>query len=178
MYSEKAEKIMVMEDIIEITWIFNQLSNSGRIRTLKEISDSRSVRDNIELISEAFEKKYEGVDWESSDLDYVEEIEAFATQRLLDYYRRPLPYELKHMIVISTAHICPGTAEWIDLHLSSLPAYKKGEYGWFIYPLRVTLDDNVPVDFAEIITFCKDDYDVLCLDQDADIIDCLPVYEW
>ena len=141
----------IMENVIEITWISNQLSNSGKIKSLPEIGDSRTVRDEIEIIAENFEKEYAGVDWDSGELDYVEEMEHFAKQRLIMNYGRTAAYELSQMITISTAHISRQTAAWIEMKLHNLPLYKKEEYGWFIYPEQIPMDGETPDDLIRVL---------------------------
>lgn len=169
----------MIENIIEITWIFNQLSNNGEIRTLPEIADSRSVRDCIELIAEKFDRKHAATDWESGEFDYYEEIESFATQELINLYGRPCKHEIDQMITLSTAHIRPETGKWINSYIETLPVYRKDGYGWFINTRQLTVNTEVPSDLNKVIMFCIDNnYEILCLDRDAGKIDCLPVYEW
>lgn len=169
----------MMENIIEVTWIFNQLSNNGKIRSLPEIADSRSVMDSIELISKEFEKKYAATDWETGEFDYYEEIESFASQELIKLYGRPCKYELDRMITLSTAHIRPETGKWIDSNIETLPVYRKDGYGWFIFTQQVSVNSEIPPDLKKVIMFgLVNNYEILCLDGDAGTIDSLPVYEW
>ena len=83
----------LLEDVIEITWMFDGLIESGEIKSWDELIDEFCGSDGIKLeirkIAEDFEKKFPfETAWEDTDLDYIEEIEKFAKERLLEVFGR------------------------------------------------------------------------------------------
>lgn len=82
----------LLEDVIEITWVFDELIHTGLIRSWDDMIDefgSSGFKNEIKEIAREFEKKYpfETV-WEDTDLDYIEEIEKFAREKLEEIFRR------------------------------------------------------------------------------------------
>lgn len=77
----------LMENVIEITWIFDQLMECGIIKSWDELGDkyydSLEVKTEIVRIATDFEKQYKNIDWDDIDLDYVIEMEQFARTELI-----------------------------------------------------------------------------------------------
>lgn len=77
----------LMENVIEITWIFDQLMERGTIKSWDELHDngydSLEIKIEIIHIAEDFEKQYKNIDWDDTDLDYIIEIEKFALTELI-----------------------------------------------------------------------------------------------
>ena len=81
----------LLEDVVEITWVFDTLIESNEIRSRNEIIDefcgSDGIKQEIRKIAEEFEKKYPfETAWEDTDLDYIEEIEKFAKEKLIGVF--------------------------------------------------------------------------------------------
>lgn len=81
----------LLEDVIEITWMFDSLVDSGKIKSWDEILDqedgSDGIKNTIKCIAQEFEKKYPfDTTWEDTELDYIEEIEKFAKEKLVELY--------------------------------------------------------------------------------------------
>lgn len=81
----------LLEDVIEITWMFDGLVKSGKIKSWDEICEqeygSDGIKATIKNIAQKFEEKYPfETTWEDSDLDYIEEIEKFAKEELIREY--------------------------------------------------------------------------------------------
>ena len=81
----------LLEDVIEITWMFDGLIESGEIKSWNELIDeffgSDGIKQEIRKIAEDFEKKYPfETAWEDADLDYIEEIEKFAKEKLVEKF--------------------------------------------------------------------------------------------
>ena len=86
--------------------------------------------------------------------------------------------EIYKMLTLSTAHIKPETAKWLDKANSCSPVYKKDEFGWFIFIDYSEKHDNIPKDLAKVIDFAKKNgCSWLCLDRDANETKLLPVYD-
>ena len=78
----------LLEDIVEITMIFDILSHNEEIKPLHIIGDSRAVKDKIINIAQEFENKYPFEStWIDSDLIYEEEIFKFAKEKFLEEYK-------------------------------------------------------------------------------------------
>ena len=90
--------------------------------------------------------------------------------------------ETDRLLTISTAHITPETADWLDGLEDDLPVYSKKMYGWFIEITSEWFDRcdiTIPEDFANLIAFCLTNHiDTLCLDTSAETLDILPEYDW
>ena len=82
----------LLEDVIEITWVFDELIHTGLIRSWDDMIDefgSSGFKNEIKEIAREFEKKYPfETAWEDTDLDYIEEIEKFAMEKLEEIFRR------------------------------------------------------------------------------------------
>ena len=82
----------LLEDVIEITWVFDELIHTGLIRSWDDMIDefgSSGFKNEIKEIAREFEKKYPfEAAWEDTDLDYIEEIEKFAREKLEEIFRR------------------------------------------------------------------------------------------
>lgn len=82
----------LLEDVIEITWVFDELIHTGLIRSWDDMIDefgSSGFKNEIKEIAREFEKKYPfETAWEDTDLDYIEEIEKFAREKLEEIFRR------------------------------------------------------------------------------------------
>ena len=82
----------LLEDVIEITWVFDELIHTGLIRSWDDMIDefgSSGFKNEIKEIAREFEKKYPfETAWEDTDLDYIEEIEKFARENLEEIFRR------------------------------------------------------------------------------------------
>lgn len=78
------------EDIIEITWMFDNLRQTGEIKSWDEITDgigSDEIKNTIKDIARKFEGKYPfETSWEDPDVDYIEAIETFAKEKLIEVY--------------------------------------------------------------------------------------------
>lgn len=89
---------------------------------------------------------------------------------------------ISNMITISTAHITEETAILLNDDRTvgkwGVVAYAKSVYGWFI-PLVFEELTNVPSDLLDCIGYARDhNCSWLFLDQDGDIVDDLPIYDW
>ena len=71
------------ENLIEIAWIHQQLCSSNSYRNTD--FDSRDAKEEIIALADLFEQEYEGVDWDSGQVDYFEEIDQFATDMLMEW---------------------------------------------------------------------------------------------
>ena len=82
----------LLENVIEITWVFDELIHTGLIRSWDDMIDefgSSGFKNEIKEIAREFEKKYPfEAAWEDTDLDYIEEIEKFAREKLEEIFRR------------------------------------------------------------------------------------------
>lgn len=80
----------LLEDVIEITWMFDSLMKSGKIRAWKDMIDefgSDGFKNEIKEIASEFEKKYPyETTWDNPDFDYIEEIEKFAEKKLIEIF--------------------------------------------------------------------------------------------
>ena len=92
----------LLEDVIEITWVFDELIHTGLIRSWDDMIDefgSSGFKNEIKEIAREFEKKYPfETAWEDTDLDYIEEIEKFAKEKLVDKFGSTELQENKEVI--------------------------------------------------------------------------------
>lgn len=93
----------LLEDVIEVTWVFDTLMESNEIRSWNEIIEnfcgSDGIKQEIRKIAEEFEKKYPfETAWEDTDLDYIEEIEKFAKEKLVEKFGSTELQENKEVI--------------------------------------------------------------------------------
>lgn len=83
----------VYENIIEVTWVFEQLEKTRDIKPFNVLVEelttgSDAIKDTIIQIAEDFEKEYpEDYDWNATDTDYLTEIQLYAKKRLVEEYR-------------------------------------------------------------------------------------------
>lgn len=80
----------LIENAIEITWTFESLLRIGKIKSWDELSyigGSIGVKQEIRKIAEQFEEKFPyETTWEDGELDYIEEIEKFAEEKLIEAF--------------------------------------------------------------------------------------------
>ena len=79
----------LMENVIEITWMFDAMEKDGRIKSWDDIIDSSpagsdAIKDFIIQIAIEFEDDYDGD--ENGRCDYLEKIQEFAERRLQEEY--------------------------------------------------------------------------------------------
>ena len=93
---------VLLEDVIEITWVFDGLIKSNEIKSWDEILENfcglDGIKQEIRKIAEDFEKKYPQTTWEDTALDYIEEIEKFAKEKLVEIFGSPELQENKKVI--------------------------------------------------------------------------------
>jgi len=83
----------VYENIIEVTWVFEQLEKTRDIKPFNVLVEelttgSDAIKDTIIQIAEDFEKEYpEDYDWNAADTEYLTEIQLYAKKRLVEEYR-------------------------------------------------------------------------------------------
>ena len=81
----------LLEDVIEITWLFNVLMQDKKIKSWDELTEmftSDNVKDEIKAIAVDFEKKFPfETSWED-ELDYFVEIHKFAEERLMNSFKQ------------------------------------------------------------------------------------------
>lgn len=78
----------LMENAIEITWMFDAMEKDGRIKSWDEIIDSSpagsdAIKDFIIQIAIEFEEDYDG---DENGCDYLKKIQEFAERRLQEEY--------------------------------------------------------------------------------------------
>lgn len=83
----------LLEDVIEITWIFDKLLRTKEIKPwdilMEEFCGSDGIKQEIVKIAEGFEQKFPfDSTWEDGELDYIEEIEKFAEEKLIEVFGR------------------------------------------------------------------------------------------
>lgn len=81
----------LMENIVEITWMFDALMKSGEIKPwdmlIDECCGSNGIKEQFYEIARDFEKKYPfDTTWEDTGLDYIEEIEKFAKEKFIEKF--------------------------------------------------------------------------------------------
>lgn len=106
----------LQEDIIEITWMFDGLIQSGDIPSWNELMDTYSSDDLKSIIKEIarkFEEKYPfETTWVDTDLDYIIEIEEFSKEKLMEHFQYEEKRELDMINGITT---CCGYDFGIDM---------------------------------------------------------------
>lgn len=101
-------------------------------------------------------------------------------------YMSKQKHKVNNMLTVSTAHIKPKTAKWLErqweIFDSSIIVFSKGVYGWFVfvdYQEPEEVYEELPEDLTILFRMAVEyNCDWLCLDRDADIVPDLPVYEW
>lgn len=79
----------LLESVVEITWMFDCLMESGDIQKWDDIIDtfgSSGIKNEIIHIAKDFEEQYKNVDWNNTELDYIVEIEKFAEEKLIEVF--------------------------------------------------------------------------------------------
>lgn len=81
----------IYENIIEVTWIFDDLIKKRKIKSWDELIDelptgSDAIKGTIMQIAEDFEKEYDIDDWNETDMEYLSEITKYAKKRLIEEY--------------------------------------------------------------------------------------------
>ena len=89
---------------------------------------------------------------------------------------------ISKMLDISKTHITAETSDWLDKEVDlaeEITAYAKEGYGWFIVITPDDLDnDNIPEDLMRCMKLAyKKKCHWLCIDQDGEVLDDLPVFE-
>lgn len=89
-YMCKDRNEALLEDIIEISWVFDELEQDTLIdwdQACEKFDGSRGIKQVIERIANEFEDKYPfDTTWEDTDLVYEIEIRKFAKRRLLEEF--------------------------------------------------------------------------------------------
>lgn len=93
----------LMENAIEITWMFDSLMRFGEIKPwdmlTEEYCGSDGIKEEFYEIAREFEKKYPyDTAWKNGNLDYLEEIEKFAREKLIEKFGSPELQESKKVI--------------------------------------------------------------------------------
>ena len=93
----------LMENTIEITWMFDSLIRSGEIKPwdmlTEEYYGSDGIKEEFYEIAREFEKKYPyDTAWGDGNLDYLEEIEKFAREKLIEKFGSPELQENKKVL--------------------------------------------------------------------------------
>lgn len=83
--------LRMYENIIEISWMFDDLMKKEKIKSWDILVDelsmgSDAIKELIMQIAEDFEKEYDIYDWNEVDMDYISEIGKYARKRLLKEY--------------------------------------------------------------------------------------------
>lgn len=93
--------------------------------------------------------------------------------------------EIDRVMTVSTAHVSPETARAMDddpeANQITLPVYRKGEFGWFVYLNGSSEHDvlNLPDDLRACVRLARaNDCSILCLDRDAATLRSLPTHSW
>lgn len=79
----------LLESVVEVTWMFDGLMESGDIQKWDDIIDtfgSSGIKNEIIQIAKDFEKKFSNIDWNDTELDYIVEIEKFAKEKLIEVF--------------------------------------------------------------------------------------------
>jgi hypothetical protein len=89
--------------------------------------------------------------------------------------------EIEAMLVLSTAHMSPHTAEtWMQA--CPWACFEKADFGWFMYvcdDIGVTEADDVPLEIRSAIHVAKEARcQWIMWDRDGPLLDELPEYEW
>ena len=98
--------------------------------------------------------------------------------------------ETQKLADLSTAHISLRDSEllkrWTNENSGPLIAYRKGEYGWFIYmpsdvkdALKSMAELGSTQEFVELVkNLCAQGVAVLCLDRDGEVEQNIPKFDW
>ena len=87
----------LIEDVIEITWMFDALIENGSIKSWDDIVDqecgSDGIKNTIKDIAYPFDTA-----WEDSNRDYVDTICAFAESKLVENIKKKINIKNKSLI--------------------------------------------------------------------------------
>lgn len=84
--------------------------------------------------------------------------------------------EIAKMLVLSTGHL---TEDACNRYLDDVDAYRKGEYGWFVYAPGFQHFDDVPLSLLDCLGYAQDlGCDWIMFDCDGPSVDGLTYYEW
>ena len=130
----------LLENVIEITWMFDSLEHSEEIKSWDDLIDefygSNGIKAEIIAIAKEFEEKYPfDTTWENGDLDYLEEIEKFARKRLIEIFGKKKLYyvSFKGSVIVEASNedeACELAADQISL--DEINAYEMDENGEII----------------------------------------------
>ena len=84
---------------------------------------------------------------------------------------------IEPMLVLSTGHL---TEETCNLFLADYegPAWRKGDYGWFVY-VPEDVDDELPPDLTACLALAREKGAFwIMFDRDEAQVDELPAYDW
>ncbi|WP_267381490.1 MULTISPECIES: hypothetical protein [unclassified Sphingomonas] len=84
---------------------------------------------------------------------------------------------IEPMLILSTAHL---TEETCNLFLADYagPAWRKGDYGWFVY-VPEDADSELPPDLTACLALAREKAAFwVMFDRDEAQIEELPAYEW
>lgn len=93
----------LMENIVEITWMFDALITSGDIKPwdmlIDEYYGSDGIKEEFYQIARDFERKYPyDTAWIEPEKDYITEITKFAREKLIEKFGSPCLRENKKVI--------------------------------------------------------------------------------
>lgn len=108
-----------------------------------------------------------------------------AVQKMAEIFKEQ-KHEISNMLTVSTAHIKPETAKWLErqweIFDSSIVVFSKGVYGWFVYvdyPGRANIYKELPKDLVVLFRLAAEHgCEWLCIDRDVEVVSELPVYNW
>lgn len=83
----------LLENVIEITWMFDGLMQAGEIKSwdclIDEFDGSQGLKNEIVDMAKKFEEKYPfETTWVDGELDYISEIGKFAKEGLKELFSR------------------------------------------------------------------------------------------
>ena len=127
----------LVEDVIEIAWIFDTLEKSGKIKdrdeVIEECGGSDYLKQEIRQIAEDFEKDFPfETAWADGSRDYFLEILKFARSRLLNKFGRKKTYYVSYsgstiVEAMNEDEACELAADKISL--AEINAYEMDENG-------------------------------------------------
>lgn len=127
----------LVEDVIEIAWIFDTFEKSGKIKdrdeVIEECGGSDYLKQEIRQIAEDFEKDFPfETAWSDGSRDYFLEILKFARSRLLNKFGRKKTYYVSYsgstiVEAMNEDEACELAADKISL--AEINAYEMDENG-------------------------------------------------
>lgn len=98
-------KLIDVESIIEIAWMYQQLSLNGQ---LVDDIDSFDAKADILDLAQMFDEQWnKHTEEEREELDYLEEIEKYAKKRLLISYGKNSMITKLSVLMLNIDNICP-----------------------------------------------------------------------